>query len=178
MEIKKKRQRRNKDRDYISGPELHKRLSEWYESEEDEIPNFIAIGILQIIDNYGKKGKFAGYSYLDEMKDDALVSCIKALRDKKYDIYRENPNPFAYFTQIIHNAFINRINQEHKQSYIKYKQMHNEIHLLICNGEEPPDLSDGYERSDLEKKFEKKKTEKAKKVSNNLDQFLEEENES
>ena len=59
-----------------------------------------------------------GNSYRDEMVADSMESCLRY-------IHNFNPakstNAFAYITQIIHNAFIRRIQKEQKQLYVKMR---------------------------------------------------------
>lgn len=64
--------------------------------------------------------QFIGYteSWKQEMISDAIETCVMYAHNfnpEKYD------NPFAYLTQLVSNALINRIKKEHKQTYIKYK---------------------------------------------------------
>lgn len=115
-----------RDKDYVSGPLLHKAIKDWYESQNDEIPETICNGVVQICNNLGTKGCFRNYSYLEEMVDSGIVACISALREKKYDPYKYD-NPFAYFTQIIKNEFIRYIKLEHKETAIKHKSLINHV---------------------------------------------------
>ena len=43
----------------------------------------------------------------------------------------KSTNPFAYFTRIIWNAFIQRIKKEKKETYIKYKSYENAVLMGI-----------------------------------------------
>ena len=90
--------------------------------------------------NYGTFfGKRNGISalfsntYREDMVGDALESCLRY-------IHNFNPakstNAFAYITQIIHNAFIRRIQKEQKQLYVKMKII------------DQSDFIDSYERQD------------------------------
>lgn len=179
---KKKRVRlknRDKSRDYVDGPTLQKHLLEWYESGKEEIPRLIVDAILQVINRLGTSGKFNGYSYLEEMKGDATIACIAALNLKKYDPYKYD-NPFAYFTQISWNAFINVINIEHKQSYLKHKSLEAHFQTMALAGESLHEVSatDGLD-NDLIEKFENKQKQKKKKqsIEKDIDQFMENDNE-
>lgn len=179
---KKKRTRvknRDKSRDYVDGPTLHKNLLEWYESgANDPTPPLIIVkAITQIIHRLGTSGQFSGYSFLEEMKGDALVACYAALHGKKYNPYIENPNPFAYFTQIAWNAFINVINNEKKQSYIKHKSLMHHQQDMQLQGEDIEGASYENLDHDLIDKFEKKKiAKKPKKKKDDLGEFMEKEN--
>lgn len=150
---------RRTDRDYISGPQLHSALKIWYDSGEEQIPEEIFTAIIQICTRLGTKHNFRNYSYLDEMVGDAIVSCIKALNEKKYDPDNFD-NPFAYFTQIAYNEFRKIIKSEHKEAYIKHKSMQMYIIDSTLNGETIEIEDDGSGRLDnLVNKFEGKKDE-------------------
>lgn len=85
------------------------------------IDDFIGKSILKICIKYSTKFNFARYTYRDEMVSSAIVACTKAI--DKYDTQYENP--LAYFTMIAHNAFIQYIVREKKQSYIKRELLTN-----------------------------------------------------
>ena len=89
-----------------------------------KIPEDIGTCIFQIATRLASKGNFVNYSYKDEMISDGIENCINYMHN--FDPEKSN-NPFAYFTRIIYNAFILRIQKEKKQTYIKYKTMENTI---------------------------------------------------
>jgi DNA-directed RNA polymerase specialized sigma subunit len=89
-----------------------------------KIPEDIGLCIFQIATRLASKGNFVNYSYKDEMISDGIENCINYMHN--FDPEKSN-NPFAYFTRIIYNAFILRIQKEKKQTYIKYKTMENTI---------------------------------------------------
>ena len=60
----------------------------------------------------------SGNTYRDEMVADSLESCLRYIHN--FDPAKST-NSFAYITQIIHNAFIRRIQKEQKQLYIRMK---------------------------------------------------------
>ena len=67
---------------------------------------------MRICENLSRSGKFVGYSWREEMVNDAIVSCIKFARNFNPD---KSENPFAYFTQIAYNSFLKRIGQENQR---------------------------------------------------------------
>ena len=85
-----------------------------------KIPEAIGHAFLRIAENFAKKRSFALYSYKEDLIGDALENCV--LYIDRFDENRSS-NPFAYFTQIIKNAFKRRINNEGKESYVKYKSL-------------------------------------------------------
>lgn len=88
-----------------------------------QISKYIGQCIIKICENLGKSGRFHGYSYLDEMVSDALEKCIAGVDvfDSERIAERSGKvNPFAFFTQIAWNAFLNRMEIEKKQNAIKH----------------------------------------------------------
>jgi hypothetical protein len=169
--VKKKRTRiknRDQSRDYVNGPTLQKNLVEWYNSGEEKIPDIIVLAIFQIVERLGTKGCFNGYSYLDDMKGDALEKCIAALNKKQYKAF-EYDNPFAYFSQIANNAFVNMINIESRQSYLKQKSLVNHNHNeMMMTGQAVSQANEDFVDNDIISKFEskiKRKKEKKKKLT-------------
>jgi hypothetical protein len=92
------------------------------------IPKYIGECILKIAYKLASKGNFCNYSYKDEMVSDGIENCINYIHN--FNPEKTN-NPFAYFTRILWNAYILRIQKEKKQQYIKYKSLEN---LVITNG--------------------------------------------
>ena len=84
------------------------------------LSRYLAECFILMADKIGTKYNFARYSYLDEMKDDAIENCIAAANN--FDPEKSN-NPFGYFTKTIWFAFLRRIEKEQKQAIIKYKLM-------------------------------------------------------
>ena len=74
--------------------------------------------VLAIATNYSNKGSFASYTWKEDMIMEAVLTCFKYMHN--FDPTKQDrPNPFAYFTTIIHNAFINYIRKQNKHSEIK-----------------------------------------------------------
>jgi DNA-directed RNA polymerase specialized sigma24 family protein len=67
------------------------------------------------------------------MVGDALESCLRYIHN--FDPTKST-NAFAYITQIIHNAFIRRIQKEQKQLYVKMRIV------------DQTDFLDSYEKQD------------------------------
>lgn len=98
--------------------------TEYYENLEKGLPppqasDYIGKCLYQIARNYAKKPNFSGYLHKEEMIADAVLNCMIYLH--KFDPTRFK-NPFSYFTQVIHNAFLRRIEQEKTHLYIRMKQ--------------------------------------------------------
>jgi len=73
---------------------------------------------LLLAKKYSEKGNFAGYTYKDDMICEAVLTCIRYMHN--FDPSKqEHPNPFAYFSRIVHNSFLNFISKQKKHSAIK-----------------------------------------------------------
>jgi DNA-directed RNA polymerase specialized sigma24 family protein len=73
--------------------------------------------VLKIATKYADKGSFAGYSWKDDMIGEAVLTCVKYMHN--FDTEKEKPNAFAYFSKIVHNAFLNFISKQKTHSAIK-----------------------------------------------------------
>lgn len=144
---------------YVNGKTLHNQIVAWYasQSNSDKIPDMIVLAVMQICERLATKSNFRGYTYNDDMVGAALVSCMAALKQKKYDP-NKGENPFAYFTQIAYNEFRRIITEEKKHSYIKHKSLEHHMTSAMLAGEtlEQPNDDSG-RANDLVEKFEKKK---------------------
>jgi DNA-directed RNA polymerase specialized sigma24 family protein len=181
---------------YVDNKALYEALVTWQKETrkahrkklpKPPLPDFVAECMMKMANRLSQKAGFVNYTYREDMVGDALESCLRY-------IHNFNPakstNAFAYITQIIHNAFIRRIQKEQKQLYVKMRIVDN------------ADFTDSYERQsgddnhynnsyvtylqenkgDVISKFENwkesKKTKanaKKKKKSDQMDLFTEEE---
>ena len=82
------------------------------------IPEFVGECLLLIANHLAMKPNFVGYTFRDDMISDAIENCVRYLHN--FDP-KKSQNPFAYFSQTIHYAFLRRISREQKQTYQKYK---------------------------------------------------------
>ena len=80
------------------------------------IPDDIGRAILLLAKRIGTRHNFNSYTYKDEMIGDGILKAVAAV--PKFD-ENESNNPFAYFTRIIFNAFIQRIQKEKKERSAK-----------------------------------------------------------
>ena len=121
--VKKKSNKR-----YINGVDMHNALVMFYnaksKNENIAIPGFLGECLNHIATNLASKINFSSYSYKEEMVGDAIVKMMEAIVLEKYDA-AVSQNPFAYFTQITWNSFLQRIAKEKKEQYIVHKNMDN-----------------------------------------------------
>ena len=112
---------------YVDNKKFHQAMIDWKEKCKDaeeagddppQITNYIGSCFLKIANGLSYRPNFINYTYRQEMISDGIENCLQYV--KNFDPAKSN-NPFAYFTQIIHYAFLRRIQKEKKQLEIKTK---------------------------------------------------------
>ena len=82
------------------------------------IPRYIGECFLKIATHLSFKPNFVNYMFKDDMVSDGIENCVQYIHNFSPE---KSQNPFAYFTQIIHYAFLRRIQREKRQLEIKNK---------------------------------------------------------
>ena len=82
------------------------------------ITNYLGSCFLKIATHLSYKPKFVNYMFREDMICDGIDNCVQYI--KNFDPEKSR-NPFAYFTQIIHYAFLRRIQKEKRQMDIRSK---------------------------------------------------------
>ena len=82
------------------------------------IPRYIGECFLKIATHLSFKPSFVNYMFKDDMVSDGIENCVQYIHNFNPE---KSQNPFAYFTQIIHYAFLRRIQREKRQLEIKNK---------------------------------------------------------
>ena len=82
------------------------------------IPRYIGECFLKIATHLSFKPNFVNYMFKDDMVSDGIENCVQYIHNFNPE---KSQNPFAYFTQIIHYAFLRRIQREKRQLDIKNK---------------------------------------------------------
>lgn len=116
----------------ISGTTLYEvGRSHWnvngFSISHGQMTDTLAKMLMMLVNRYSQRGNWRGYTYVDEMKGQALLqlsSMALSFNEAKSE------NPFAYFTQTISNSFTKIFNTE---------KMHQNIRddLLIESGQNP-----------------------------------------
>tara|TARA_B100001094_G_scaffold180795_1_gene175168 strand:- start:56 stop:532 length:477 start_codon:yes stop_codon:yes gene_type:complete len=118
---------RKKSEHYVNNKELLEALIVYREkvaiAKEKELPkpritNYLGSCFLKIATHLSYKPNFVNYMFRDDMISDGIENCVQYIHN--FDPAKSR-NPFAYFTQIIHYAFLRRIQKEKKQLDIKNK---------------------------------------------------------
>lgn len=108
--------KRNNTNYYIKNEEILPYIYQYRET--GKIPEELGKILLTIAENYTNKGSFRSYTWRDDMVSEAVLTCIKYIHN--FDpIRQKKPNPFAYFTMIIHRSFLTYIKKQKKHSKIK-----------------------------------------------------------
>ena len=118
---------RKKSEHYVNNKELLEALIVYREkvaiAKEKDLPkpritNYLGSCFLKIATHLSYKPNFVNYMLRDDMISDRIENCVQYIHN--FDPEKSR-NPFAYFTQIIHYAFLRRIQKEKKQLDIKNK---------------------------------------------------------
>jgi len=118
---------RKKSEHYVNNKELLQALIVYREkvadAKEKDLPkpritNYLGECFLKIATHLSYKPNFVNYMFRDDMISDGIENCVQYIHN--FDPEKSR-NPFAYFTQIIHYAFLRRIQKEKKQLEIKTK---------------------------------------------------------
>ncbi len=118
---------RKKSEHYVNNKELLEALIVYKEkvaiAKEKDLPkpritNYLGSCFLKIATHLSYKPNFVNYMFRDDMISDGIENCVQYIHN--FDPEKSR-NPFAYFTQIIHYAFLRRIQKEKKQLDIKNK---------------------------------------------------------
>ena len=118
---------KKKSEHYVNNKQLLEALIVYREgvahAKENDLPkpritNYLGECFLKIATHLSYKLNFLNYMYRDDMISDGIENCVQYIHN--FDPEKSR-NPFAYFTQIIHYAFLRRIQKEKKQLDIKTK---------------------------------------------------------
>ena len=118
---------KKKSEHYVNNKELLQALIVYREkvthAKENDLPkpritNYLGECFLKIATHLSYKPNFVNYMFRDDMISDGIENCVQYIHNFDPE---KSKNPFAYFTQIIHYAFLRRIQKEKKQLDIKTK---------------------------------------------------------
>ena len=119
--------RRKRSEHYVNNKEFlaaliklreDREIAEIHGKEKPRIPRYIGECFLKIATHLSFKPNFVNYMFKEDMISDGIENCVQYIHNFNPE---KSQNPFAYFTQIIHYAFLRRIQKEKKQLEIKNK---------------------------------------------------------
>lgn len=117
-----KKVKKPRKKNYINNEDFANVVEKWINDSKEagervEIPYYMAECFLKIVKGLGSKKNFSGYTYILDMKSEAIEHCVKYA--DRFNVEKSR-NAFAYFTQISFNAFIQMINKEKKIAKLKF----------------------------------------------------------
>jgi RNA polymerase sigma factor (sigma-70 family) len=109
---------------YITNAELLEQFK--IMEETGKVPDDLHFMFLKMAEKIANKGCFCNYTYIEDMIQEAYVRCVHYAN--RFD--SERPNPFAYFTTVIHHSFIAHIKKEKNYQSKKWNELNNHIMQL------------------------------------------------
>jgi hypothetical protein len=116
----------NSENDLIEVGRSHSKNGE-YCITQGSITNKLAKMFILMVNKYGQRSNWRGYTYLDEMKGQALLQL--AQMGLRFDESKSD-NPFSYFTASISNSFTRILNIEKRNQGLRDD-------LLVAAGANP-----------------------------------------
>ena len=119
--------KRKRSEHYVNNKEFLAALIKYQEDIEiarlqdktkPQIPRYIGECFLKIANHLSFEPNFVNYMFKEDMISDGIENCVQYIHNFNPE---KSKNPFAYFTQIIHYAFLRRIQREKRQLEIKNK---------------------------------------------------------
>ena len=109
------------NRDFLDALVIYKKEIKRCEQEglpKPKVPPYIGECFLKIATHLSYKPNFVNYMFREDMISDGIENSVQYIHNFDPE---KSTNPFAYFTQIIHYAFLRRIQKEKRQLEIKTK---------------------------------------------------------
>ena len=107
--------------------------------DKPRITNYLGECFLKIATHLSFKPNFVNYIFKDDMISDGIENCVQYIHNFNPE---KSQNPFAYFTQIIHYAFLRRIQREKRQLEIKNKILERSGYDEVFYGDDGGDAAD------------------------------------
>ena len=131
--------------DYVDKAQLQAAIKEWGDRRDAaktagvEIPPIsccIAQSVILICKGTVSRPNFNGYPFVEEMQQDAVFACIKAIHG--YDVTHPKQNPFGYLSRVAWNACVERLNIEkrHRDAIQELILDENSDHFTIMNSDD------------------------------------------
>lgn len=115
---------------YIDKNEMMDELIHY--NKTGEISDVLCEMFLKLAVRYTSRPNLSGYTYREDFVGAGVLRMISQI--DKFDINHEAKNPFAYFTQVVHNETMQVLNKEKKQRMIK-EGLREKVWDEICSEE-------------------------------------------
>ena len=115
------------------------------------IPRYIGECFLKIANHLSYKPNFENYMFREDMISDGIENCVQYIKNFNPE---KSSNPFAYFTQIIHYAFLRRIQKEKRQMDIRGKLIERSGFEEVMTGD--GDLSNSSDYNSIKENIQTK----------------------
>ena len=115
------------------------------------IPRYIGECFLKIANHLSYKPNFVNYMFREDMISDGIENCVQYIKNFNPE---KSSNPFAYFTQIIHYAFLRRIQKEKRQMDIRGKLIERSGFEEVMTGD--GDLSNSSDYNSIKENIQNK----------------------
>ena len=105
---------------------------------DEEFPRmtrYIGECIIKMANRLASRPNFCNYTYREEMVLDAIELSMRYSYRFNGDKYN---NAFAYVTQIMFSAMVQRIKKEKKKQELNYKLIQDADHMMFLHGEAGP----------------------------------------
>ena len=138
---------RKKSEHYVNNKQLLEALivyrAKVAHAKENDLPkpritNYLGECFLKIATHLSYKPNFVNYMFREDMISDGIENCVQYIHNFDPE---KSKNPFAYFTQIIHYAFLRRIQREKRQLEIKNKIIEKSGYQEVFNDDNKIDGS-------------------------------------
>ena len=115
------------------------------------IPRYIGECFLKIANHLSYKPNFVNYMFREDLISDGIENCVQYIKNFNPE---KSSNPFAYFTQIIHYAFLRRIQKEKRQMDIRGKLIERSGFEEVMTGD--GDLSNSSDYNSIKENIQTK----------------------
>ena len=151
---------KRKSEHYVNNKEFLAALIKYREDKERAeeagearpvIPRYIGECFLKIANHLSYKPNFVNYMFREDMISDGIENCVQYIKNFNPE---KSSNPFAYFTQIIHYAFLRRIQKEKRQMDIRGKLIERSGFEEVMTGD--GDLSNSSDYNSIKENIQTK----------------------
>lgn len=97
-----------------------------FNTEHGRITNKLGTMFLKLVERYSHRANWRGYTYVDEMRGQALVQLSQI--GLQFDESKSD-NPFAYYTAVVNNSFTRVLNIEKRNQTIRDDILIEQGHL-------------------------------------------------